>query len=127
MSLGFLRRDAARYGKFGKGKGKKAKWRSPKGRDNKMREKRKGYPKTVSIGYGTTLEKEIIYVSNLKELEKVNPKTQNIILRRVGEKKKEEIAKKAKEMKIEIKNFNAEKYLTKKKKVEEKKSEENKK
>ncbi|RME84452.1 MAG: 50S ribosomal protein L32e [Planctomycetota bacterium] len=115
----FLRRDARRFFKFGKGKGKKASWRRPRGRDNKMREKRKGYPAVVGIGYGTNRkergkfkEKEIITVMNLQDLRKIQ-KHQIGIVGSVGKKKKLEIAKAAMEMKIELKNINPEKYISK--------------
>ena len=112
----FLRRDAHRFSKFGKGKGKKAGWRKPKGRDNKMREKRKGYSAIVSIGYkGVKNEKEFVIINNLKELEKAKGK--EIIIGKVGEKKKIEIVKKAKELKIELKNVKVSSFL---KKVESK-------
>ena len=39
MTKNFLRVDSARYSKLGKGRRKLQKWRKPKGRDNKMREK----------------------------------------------------------------------------------------
>ncbi|MEA3414300.1 MAG: eL32 family ribosomal protein [Nanoarchaeota archaeon] len=115
----FLRRDARRFSKFGKGRGKKATWKKPKGRDNKMREKRKGYPAVVSIGYGSDKkiknkfeEKEVIKIMNAGDLEKIQ-KNQIGLIGSVGKKKKLEIAKKAKEMKIKLRNMNAEKYLTK--------------
>ena len=117
----FLRRDASRFSKFGNGRGKKATWRKPKGRDNKMREKRAGYPAVVSIGYGTDKkvknkfnEKEVVEIRNLKDLEKISKDQVGLILG-VGKKKKLEIAKKAKEMKIELRNMNPEKYLAKNK------------
>ena len=47
----FLRRLTNRYLKLGKKRKKKQKWRKPKGRHNKMREKERGYPAVVSIGY----------------------------------------------------------------------------
>ena len=47
----FVRRDSNRYSKIGKNRKKLQKWRKPKGRDNKMRERRAGYPKIVSVGY----------------------------------------------------------------------------
>ena len=47
----FLRRIWKRYSKLGRKRKKEQKWRRPKGRDNKMREKRRGYPITVRIGY----------------------------------------------------------------------------
>ncbi len=39
----FLRRNWNKYKRIGKGNKKKQKWRKPRGRDNKMREKRRGY------------------------------------------------------------------------------------
>ena len=47
----FLRRTSNRYGKLGKNRRKKQVWKKPRGRDNKMREKRRGYPQVVSIGH----------------------------------------------------------------------------
>lgn len=108
----FIRRDAARFSKFGKGRGKKAKWRKPTGRDNKMREKIKGHPVSVSIGYGTPKSEEKITIFNAKELESIK-KDSVIVLGRVGKKNKIEIAKVAKDKKIKFENFNAESFLKK--------------
>lgn len=47
----FKRRTWSRYSKLGRKRKKKQVWRKPTGRDNKMREKRKSYPKVVSTGY----------------------------------------------------------------------------
>ncbi|MFH1787618.1 MAG: eL32 family ribosomal protein [archaeon] len=115
----FLRRTWSRYVKLGKGRKKKQVWRSPKGRDNKMREKRKGYPAVVSIGYSSdkkikdrVKEKIPILVSNIKDLEKI--KKNNIaIITSVGKKKKIEILKKAQEKKIIVSNVNIKRFLKK--------------
>ena len=115
----FLRRDAVRFSKFSKGKGKKAKWRSPKGRDNKMREKKKGYPGVVSIGYSTDRKSRDkieglipLKIQNLKDLE--NATTKNIlIIRSVGKKKKLLILEKAKEMKIKVHKTNIDRKIEK--------------
>lgn len=115
----FLRRQAARYFKFGKGKGKKAKWRNPTGRDNKMREKRRGYPAVVSIGYGKPEERKPITIMNIQELSKAT-KEDVIIVGKVGQKKKIEITKKAKELGLTLKNINVESFLKKLNKKEEK-------
>ena len=125
----FLRRTSTRYAKLGKGVKKNQKWRRPTGRDNKMREKKKGYPAVVQVGYkadkisrGSLKKKQPIMVMNLKDLDKVK-ESGIAVIGSVGKKKKLEIAKKAKEMKIEIYNMNAEKFLKlneKKKKVKEK-------
>ena len=116
----FLRRTWDRYSKLGKKRKKKQKWRKPTGRDNKMREKTKGHPKTVSVGYkktGKMNKKNQIFVRNIQELKKVK-KNQIVIIGHIGKKKKIEIATKAKEMKIPLQNLNIEKFL---KKLENKK------
>ncbi|MCH8945800.1 MAG: 50S ribosomal protein L32e [Nanoarchaeota archaeon] len=116
----FLRRTWDRYSKLGKKRKKKQKWRRPTGRDNKMREKTKGHPKVVSVGYKKSKKmkkKNQIVVRNILELEKVK-KNQIVIVGRIGKKKKIEIAKKAKKMKIPLQNLNIEKFL---KKLENKK------
>lgn len=115
----FLRRDAARFAKFGYGRGKKAKWRSPKGRDNKMREKRKGYAATVSIGYGKPIERTPLMINNVKDLIKAT-KEDVLILSKVGVKKKIEIINKASELGLKFKNENIESFLKKVNKKEKK-------
>lgn len=124
----FKRRIWNRYSKLGKKRKKKQVWRRPTGRDNPMREKKRGYPASVSIGYKTD-KKEIgrikgktpVEVRNLKELEKVK-KDEIIVLGNIGKKKKIELVKKAKEKGLEISNVNVKKYL-KKNKMKEKKNE----
>ncbi len=121
----FLRRNAVRYAKFGKGRGKKAKWRNPTGRHNKIREKIKGHPAGVNIGYGKTKDEKPVEVFNTKDLEKI-PKGKKGILKNVGTRKKVEIAKKAKEMKIEIIHLNQESFLKKYEKEQKMKKKETK-
>lgn len=106
----FLRRTWNRYPKLGKGRKKKQVWRKPKGRDNKMREKRKGYPKVVSIGYKKKESEKPIVVSNVKELENLKGK-EKVIVSNVGKKKKIDIAKKAQEKNISIENLNVKRFL----------------
>ena len=115
----FLRRDAVRFSKFGKGRGKKAKWRSPKGRDNKMREKRRGYPIVVSIGYSTDKKEKgnikalvPLTVRNLSDLEKATTKN-IIIIGNIGKKKKIEILEKAKALKLTVDKTNVDRALDK--------------
>jgi len=112
--MAFLRRISGRYPKLGKGRRKKQIWRKPKGRDNKMREKRRGYPVVVSIGYRKSKneKQKTVIVRNVKKLEGVG-KDNKIIIGKVGKKKRMEIAKKAKEMKIHVQNLNIEKFLKK--------------
>jgi len=82
----FLRRGWYKHKRIGKGKKRKVGWRKPKGRDNKMRESRKGKPPIVSIGYKKQKDnrkKRIIY--SIKDLENAN-KNDIIILGKTGKK-----------------------------------------
>jgi len=115
----FLRRTWTRYSKLGKKRKKKQVWRKPTGRDNKMREKRRGYPLVVSMGYQT--EKKVkgklqgrnpLIIMNLQDLK--NLKKEEIgIVGKIGKKKKIEITKKAREMKIKLHNINVSTFLKK--------------
>ncbi len=123
----FLRRIWWRHSRLGRKRKKKQKWRKPKGRDNKMREKKKGHSAVVEIGYkksknqqGKINGKERIIIKNIKDLEKIKG-YKSIILGKIGKKKKIEIAKKAKEKKINISNLNITKFLKKIQKQEKKK------
>ena len=106
----FLRRTWNRYSKLGKKRKKKQVWRSPKGRDNKMREKRKGYTKLVSIGYKNKETKKPVIIRNIGEIKKMN-NGENALLGKIGKKKKIEIVKIAKERKINFTNMNINKFL----------------
>ncbi len=87
-------------------------WRKPKGLQNKMRLNKKGYPKAMRVGYGSPTEvkhldqKSGLYpvvISNKKELEKIDIKTQGILMSStLGARKKLEIIKIAEEKKIVI-------------------------
>ena len=117
----FLRRTWNRYPKLGKRGKKKQVWRRPTGRDNKMREKRRGYPAVVSIGYKKKkkLGKRII-VRNIKELDAIK-KNEIVIIGKIGKKKKIEILKKAEEKKIPVQNINTKKFLKKNLKINKEK------
>ncbi len=115
----FLRRGSHRDSKLGNGRKNKQRWKRPTGRDNKMREKRKGRPAVVSVGYkreksnfGKIDDKEVIRIVNVRDLEKVS-KNQAGLIAKIGNKKRLEILKKAKEMKIEIVNHNIDKKIKK--------------
>lgn len=116
----FLKRTWNRYSKLGKRRKKKQVWRRPKGRDNKMREKRKGYPIVVNVGYKKkkSERKNVRVVRNIGDLEKTE-KNEMIIIGNIGKKKKIEIAKKAIKMKIPIQNINIKKFLKKSEKQKE--------
>lgn len=113
----FLRRNTTRYLRFGKRRKKQQAWRKPKGRDNKMREKKRGYPAVVSIGYSTDKklrgkieEKESVIINNIKDLEKLG-KDKIGVIGKIGKKKKLEIAKIANEKKIRLYNLNVQRFL----------------
>jgi len=123
----FLRKDWHKKSKLGKGRKKIRKWVKPRGRHSKLREKRKGHGKSVSIGYSQAKEirgkiQNLIprMVSNVSELDKVT-KNEIAIFTSVGLKKKIEMAKKSKEKGIKV-NFNIDKFLEgAQKKVEQRK------
>lgn len=113
----FLRRVSKQYSKLGKRRKKKQVWRRPTGRDNKIREKRKGVPAKVSVGYKTSKKetsringKIPVQVNNIKDLKKVG-KENIAVLGKMGIKKKIELAKHVSG--IEFANFNAKKFLKK--------------
>lgn len=116
----FLKRDTARFSKFGKRRKKLLSWRKPKGRDNKMREKRKGYPAVVKIGYKLNKEENRKMINNLKDIQTAN-KNQVLILGNLGKKKRIEIIQFAKEKNMKIKNVNINTFLKKLNKEKNKK------
>lgn len=108
----FRRTDYGRFSKLGKNRKKLQKWRAAKGRDNKIREKRKNYPISPNIGYkrskkesGRINGKLPVRVMNLKELENVG-KENIAIIGRIGARKRIELLKRADEMKISVLNIN---------------------
>jgi len=103
----------------------KSKWRRPKGLHSKLRLQKKGHGKKIKVGYGSPkvgrdllLGFKPIIVCNIKDLEKIDSKTQAILISRgVGTKKKVELLKKIKDLKIKVLNVkNIDAFL---KKVEE--------
>jgi large subunit ribosomal protein L32e len=103
----FARFESWRYKKLS------SSWRRPRGRDNAMRKKKGGWPKSVEVGYRSPknvrgfhpsgFEEEIVY--NPKELEKVNPKNVVRIGHTVGLRKRLIIAERAKELNLRILNL----------------------
>ncbi|MBS3091994.1 hypothetical protein J4466_01100 [Candidatus Pacearchaeota archaeon] len=115
----FLRRNTTQYLRLGKKRKKVRKWQRPKGRHSKMRQKRKGYPVNVSIGFRKDSRtrdkingKKVMLINNLEELKKANNESV-LILGKIGGKKKIEAAKIAKEKNLNIINFNYNKLLKK--------------
>jgi len=95
-------------------------WRAPKGRHSKMRRKEKGKRAVVQIGYRGPkavrgLHKSgasFVHINSLKDLEKVNPKTNICILGgKLGKLAKYKILKEATVKGIKFSNVDAEKFL----------------
>ncbi|MCS7134503.1 MAG: 50S ribosomal protein L32e [Candidatus Pacearchaeota archaeon] len=99
----FVRKDTYKISRLGRKRKKKRKWRRPRGRHSKVREKRKSYPKQPSIGYSKGKKESIKRVHNVEELENCS-EGEKIIIAHVGKKKREEIIKKAKEKNIIVIN-----------------------
>lgn len=87
----FNRQDAHKKGKL------KSNWRKPKGSDSKMRVRRRGYNRCVSVGWGSPAEVKgfsrqglkIVNIANMADLSKVDPKTECVVvLSTVGLKKR---------------------------------------
>jgi large subunit ribosomal protein L32e len=115
MSKEFKRQGSTRHSKIGLKRKKLQKWRRPKGRDSKMRLSRKGYSKSVSLGYksprkdsGKIENLTPILVHNVRELNSLD-KNSIAILARVGAKKKLEIINEANQKKIRIFNLGGQK------------------
>ncbi len=110
MARKFLRQDLNRYFKLGKLRRKYRVWRKPKGRHSKMRQKRRGYPESPTVGHASP-KKEAgkikgmipVLIHNVKELEKLDKKSL-VIIAKVGARKKLDIIKKANSLGFKILN-----------------------
>jgi ribosomal protein L32E len=123
MSKEFLKRGWKRYSRLGRKRKNIRVWRRAAGRQNKMRERKRGYANIVSIGYGReksgrgkVQDKTPVMIHNVKDLGKIK-KNEIVIIANVGKKKKMEIAKKANEMKLDVQNLNVKKFLKKAKQI----------
>lgn len=103
----FVRHESWRYDRL------KENWRRPKGIDNKMRLKVKGWPPTVNVGYrGPKSARNLhpsgyeeVLVYNVEELAKINPEKQAIrIAHTVGKKKRLQILSEARKNGIVVLN-----------------------
>lgn len=94
-------------------------WRKPRGLQSKMRLKKRGYALCISVGYGhANSEKHKVkglipvVVATIKQLEKIDAKTHGVIIAaKLGDKKREMILNKAKELGLKILNVDTEKQL----------------
>ena len=103
----FVRSESWRYVKL------KESWRRPRGLDNKMRRKIKGWPPTVSVGYKGPKDARGLHPSgyrevlvyNAKEISKIDPKFEAArIAHTVGKRKRVQIVAEAKKRKVFILN-----------------------
>ena len=89
------------------------KWRRPRGLHSKIRERRAGHEKRVSIGYGSPKKTRHldssglrkVLISNVQELSKIKKGEGIIISSNVGDKKRLEILKKAQSQSIAVLNI----------------------
>lgn len=103
----FVRQESWRYKRVD------TTWRKPKGIDNKMKEKRKGYPSMVNVGYRSPKKVrglhpsgyEVVHIGNVAELEFVDREIEAIMIKRtVGARKRQMILDTASDLNLKILN-----------------------
>jgi large subunit ribosomal protein L32e len=106
----FIRAESWKYDRFS------LSWRRPRGLDNKIRRKIKGWPAGVSVGYkGPKIARGLhpsgyreVMVFNVQDLSKIDPNTQAArIAHTVGKRKRALIVAEAKKLNLKILNFKA--------------------
>jgi len=118
----FIRHEGWRYKRLKPG------WRKPRGLDNKMRKKIKGWPQKVNVGYrGPKIARglhpsgyrEILVYKEL-DLKKINSKTEAVrIAHTVGKRKRAKILSEARKKKITVLNIKEAKEVEEEKELEE--------
>ena len=91
----------------------RVRWRKPRGIDSKLRKKENSKGKSPNVGYRAPKSMRNLhpsglqeaYIQNIKDLERIDPKTQaGRLSSTIGKKKRELIVKKSEEMKIKLLN-----------------------
>jgi large subunit ribosomal protein L32e len=122
----FVRAESWKYDRFS------VSWRRPRGLDNKIRRKIKGWPAGVSVGYkGPKIARGLhpsgyreVLVNNVQELSIVDPSTQAIrIAHTVGKRKRALVIAEAKKLNIKILNIKVSAEAEKKEEKTEEKTE----
>lgn len=112
----FIRQDTQKRKKLA------LKWRKPKGLHSKIRHQFRGKMKLPSPGYKSPLKVKGMHSSGLKivrvfsadDVKKISKAGEGIVVSKaVGMKKRLEILKKAKELEVEVLNFNADERIKK--------------
>ena len=125
----FVRPESWRYKRLSES------WRRPRGLDNKMRRKIKGWPPTVNVGYrGPKATRGLhpsgykeVLVYNTEELKKIDPKTQAVrIAHTVGKRKRAKILVEARKRKITVLNLKEAKEVVEEKELTEEREKEEK-
>ena len=113
----FQRTKYYAFKKLGSGQKSKKVYRRARGRHNKTRQKWRGRPPMVEVGYKNKVserhlinEKKPVLVYNLEDLNKVG-KDDVAIIGKIGMKLKIAIVKEAMAKKIEVANLNMRKFL----------------
>lgn len=126
----FQRTKFRAYVKLGSGQKSMRKYKKAKGRHNKIRQKEKGRPRKVEIGFkndarirGLVLGKTPVFVQRLQDIEKVG-KGNLAIIGNIGRKAKIEIAKEIQKRNISVLNLNVRKFLRKMERMQKHKEKE---